>query len=223
MTDLPVVICQTCDRALFRTAAPDYVVYSHNPSDPDDHTPVPVDAPPHWRGRCDFCTTAAAEFVVPARDFTAPNTPNLSSLGNWAACTPCAMLIDSNRWNNVLQRAITAHQQLHGHPVTEHHISALRALHRAVRGAINGAIRRIPPAPPQSAMTVEEARTIVYRRIYGHDQQPPPYREPGTDQGRERLDADCLRLAAMDADVFVLDPEAVATALEIAEQLRWDS
>lgn len=222
MTQLPVVICRTCDRALDRLTTPKGVSFVHAAIDTDDHPPTPVDAPPHWRGRCDFCTTSTAEHVVPTRDFTAPHAPNLNSLGDWAACPMCAMLIESNRWNNLLQRAITAHETLHGHPATEQQISVLRALHRTIRGAITGAIRPIPPAP-EPAMTVEQARTILYQRIYGHDQQPSRHGEPGTEQGQERLDADCLRLAAMDPDAFIADADAVATALEIADQLRWDS
>lgn len=225
MTDnaVPVVICQVCDRSLFRRVTTEFAIYCHGPGDPDDHTPVPIDAPPHWRGRCDFCTTATAEFVVPARDFTAPNTPDASSLGNWAACPTCAMLIESNRWNNLLTRAITAHERLHGHKATEEQVRTVRALYRAVRAAINGAIRPIPTAPATPPpMTAEQARTMLHQRLYGLDSQPPPYREPGTAQGSARLDADCIRLAAMDPAAFVADPEAVATAFEIAEQLGWD-
>lgn len=83
------------------------------------------------------------------------------------------------------------------------------------------------PTPPEPGstpeMTVEQARGVIFRRLYGHDTSPPrSEREPGTELGSERLDADCLRLAAMAAEAFVADPDAVATALEIAEQLGWD-
>ncbi|MBM7771746.1 hypothetical protein JOD54_001950 [Actinokineospora baliensis] len=68
---------------------------------------------------------------------------------------------------------------------------------------------------------VQAACAELHRRLCG-DGKTPPYRDPGTDQGRERLEADLLRLAAMPADEMVADPDAVATLLEIGEHQGWD-
>lgn len=78
------------------------------------------------------------------------------------------------------------------------------------------------PAEDEPAMTPEQARTILYQRLLNPDHPAPRYRDPGTDQGRERLDADCLRLAAMRPLDLAHDPEALATLLEIAEHQHWD-
>ncbi|CRK55451.1 hypothetical protein [Alloactinosynnema sp. L-07] len=219
-----MIICQVCDRSLHRMATASGVSFAHSPIDPDDHPVAPVEAPPHWRGRCDFCTTATAQFIVPASDFTAPNTPAAHSLGDWAACPTCALMIGANRWNILLRRSLSAHEHLHGTTATAKQEHNLRAVHRTLRAAINGPIRPIPPAPippDEPAMRFEQARIVVHQRLYGTE--PPPYREPGSELGAQRLERDCLRLAAMPPEEFAADPDAVATALEIAEQLRWDS
>lgn len=99
-----------------------------------------------------------------------------------------------------------------------------------------------PPTPPKTApdtpdgtVTAESpesgagtdagldaARVELYLRLFGEG-RPPRYRDPGTDQGRERLDADIIRLAAMNQDGMLNDPEAMATLLEISDHQGWDS
>lgn len=146
MTDrpIPVIICQVCDQALHRINSADGMGYIHTTLDPGEHAPVPVQAPPGWRGRCDFCTDTVASFVLPARDFTVPYNPNASSLGDWAVCEWCALLINTNRWNTVLARAIAAHERIHGHPATDEHRTRLRSLYRTLRRNITGTLRPIP-------------------------------------------------------------------------------
>ncbi|SDC25368.1 hypothetical protein [Actinokineospora iranica] len=76
-----------------------------------------------------------------------------------------------------------------------------------------------PGASDEAA--VEAARVELYRRLFGFA-DPPRYREPGTDQVRERLEADMLRLAAMPPADLIADPDAMATLLEISDHQGWD-
>lgn len=67
---------------------------------------------------------------------------------------------------------------------------------------------------------LDAAREKLFR--YFQTGPRPPWREPGNDKGCEQMDADVLRLASMGAADLYLDPEAVATLLEIAAYQGWD-
>ncbi|SFO83002.1 hypothetical protein SAMN05421810_101100 [Amycolatopsis arida] len=137
------IICKVCDRALNRYVDDDGVTYIHTFNDPTNHEPVPVEAPPDWRGRCDFCSAEKPEFLLPARDFRVPHHDNEMSIGDWAACAFCAMLIDSNRWNELARRAAAGHEKLHGVPPDELRITFVRALYGELRKHISGSLRPI--------------------------------------------------------------------------------
>jgi hypothetical protein len=76
-------------------------------------------------------------------------------------------------------------------------------------------------APPDTALTPEQARGVLYTLITGNTGPPRQHRDPGTDQGQQRMDEDCLRLAAMDPHALITDAEACATLLEIADYQGW--
>lgn len=65
-----------------------------------------------------------------------------------------------------------------------------------------------------------EARAAVYRRFF-HNGEPPPWREPGTEQGRAKMDADVLRFAALAPMEVFNDPEAFAELLELGDFQGW--
>ncbi|GAB3459147.1 hypothetical protein GCM10027436_65220 [Actinophytocola sediminis] len=123
--------------------------YLHTAQDPDDHPVVPRPAPPDWAGgRCDFCNDESPTFVLPVRDFVAPNVPGDVtgwdySQGGWAACTRCAPLIDANRWNALERRWAAAFQQHHGIPPSADAATATRALLRTLRTNISGSLTPI--------------------------------------------------------------------------------
>lgn len=133
-----ITICATCSNAVDLIATEDGITYRHTLSDPDDHPVVPIDAPPGWRGRCDFCNDSAPTHVLPAQDFTIPHAPTHSSLADWAACTQCAALIERNEWNALSRRAAQAFARQHGRPMRPHERASLRALYRRLRAHVRG-------------------------------------------------------------------------------------
>lgn len=66
---------------------------------------------------------------------------------------------------------------------------------------------------------LEAAREKLFR--YFATGTRPQWREPHNDKGREQMDADVLRLAAMTAANLHEDGDAVATLLEIADYQAW--
>jgi Ethanolamine utilization protein EutJ (predicted chaperonin) len=64
------------------------------------------------------------------------------------------------------------------------------------------------------------AREDVYRRFF-HNAEPPPWREPGTEQGRAKMDADVRRFAALAPMEVFNNPEAFAELLELGDFQGW--
>jgi hypothetical protein len=80
--------------------------YFHFRPDDANHVAVPVDpseiAVHH---RCDFCDIEAVEAIVLAETFTMPLPgPPSRSIGNWAACAPCAELVARRHWTALVSR-----------------------------------------------------------------------------------------------------------------------
>jgi hypothetical protein len=145
-------ICETCDRAVDIRATADGVTFTHTIHDPDDHPVVAVPAPPGWSGgRCDFCSAEQPRFVLPARDFAMTDVLDVPaelagwnySKGDWAACEPCALLIQADRWTSLERRSAAEFEKSHGLPRTEEARTATRALHRKLRKNITGSLRPI--------------------------------------------------------------------------------
>ena len=63
---------------------------------------------------CDFCSHPQYAKRYHCADFPmdqSPGFPELRSKGDWLACSKCAVLIDSENWNGLLQHALNAFQK----------------------------------------------------------------------------------------------------------------
>lgn len=145
-------ICKVCSLALDGITDENGVTYSHTLSDAMlgrdiNHDPVPILAPPEWRGHCDFCTGGMPKFVVPARSFTTPSAiPNPLagfSVDDWAACEWCALLIGAGRWQSVVKRAASHFKRTMGFPMPLESRVAAWTLYRKLAENITGPIRPI--------------------------------------------------------------------------------
>lgn len=57
---------------------------------------------------CDFCSSVDVTWAYPAGDFQPdPDLPQASA-GGWAACEPCAELIEAGDWEGLTDRATDA-------------------------------------------------------------------------------------------------------------------
>lgn len=139
------VICQVCSRALDNYVNDDGASFVHPLHVVTDHDPVPVAAPPGWRGKCDFCGELPPEYGLPAQDFrlASPGLLDQMSRGDWAACVECAELINRNRWNALEQRAAEAMSRTHGIPEQGPHRFYLHDMYRRLRKAVSGALHKI--------------------------------------------------------------------------------
>ncbi|WP_134663966.1 hypothetical protein [Amycolatopsis sp. CFH S0078] len=140
------IICKVCNLALDGFTNEDGVTYLHTLSDAMDgkdinHEPVPIQAPPGWRGHCDFCTAGVPKFVVPARDFTTPGSPMGFSTGDWAACETCALLVAAGRWDSLVKRAAKHFERRMHFPMPSKSRSAVRRLYYKLAANITGPIR----------------------------------------------------------------------------------
>ncbi|WP_026424685.1 hypothetical protein [Actinokineospora inagensis] len=150
MTTPEIVICQVCEHALEHYADNDGASYRHTRANgPTDHDPVPVPAPPGWRGQCDFCAEGRPEFVIPVRDFAVMTLPEkdadhtYTSMADWAACSVCALLVESNRWNILLSRAMAARKRRTGESVPDEVLIGMGKIYRLLRDNITGAAKPI--------------------------------------------------------------------------------
>lgn len=109
-----------------------------------EHSPDPVAAPDAWRGVCDFCLADRAEWVLPAKIFTAPVIGHLSA-EDWMACDICAELIEKDQWNRLTQRAVTYIVQRHPELATEtaEVQTSVKAQYRMLRKNITGGLRHL--------------------------------------------------------------------------------
>ncbi|SES49117.1 hypothetical protein [Actinokineospora terrae] len=148
MTDT-TLICKVCDRALLRRTDENGVTFLHPVAlGKVEHEPVPVQAPPGWRGLCDFCTDGHSEFLIPANIFTVPTIPGapigMSDIA-WSACSICTLLVESDRWNTLLNRTAATHERRYGEPMPELARTFVRKLHRKLRANITGSAQPIDP------------------------------------------------------------------------------
>ena len=142
MSDQRVTICRVCRNALDFHLSIDGVEWLHTYGDVldgvADHEPEPERAPEGWRGKCDFCN-ATPDFKVPARTFEM--IAGHHSDGDWAACGPCAFLIERDRWGELLRRAAAGHEKRHGRTMGEAEQAMLKRLYRMLRKNITGSVR----------------------------------------------------------------------------------
>jgi hypothetical protein len=113
----PLIICAVCGFPLDRFTDADGARFVHTPlalatlakRGGVPHNPVPIEAPPGYAGGfCDFCSAQPPLFVLPARDFTFPDSPHQSSNGDWSACAACGELLAGGDWSGLVERAARA-------------------------------------------------------------------------------------------------------------------
>ena len=95
---------------------------------------------------CDFCSAPHPVWVYPARQF-AVTAYAWGSSGGWAACAPCADLVERGDWAALAERAVDANPRLRvavagGITARGLAIEAARQLHALFRQARTGAPRR---------------------------------------------------------------------------------
>ncbi|WP_275293497.1 hypothetical protein [Amycolatopsis sp. La24] len=144
-----VMVCTVCRNVLDIEWSDKGARYIHTRVDAAedlDHAPVPIDAPPGFRGgRCDFCSDGIPAFVLPVRDFVYPDDRSQGSRGDWAACPACATLISRNKWLKVIERVAATHRRRTGSSLPPEARAQIRIRYRALRKNITGPLREIPP------------------------------------------------------------------------------
>lgn len=55
---------------------------------------------------CDFCGHDSPAWDYDCHDFMVIEDPELSSIGGFAACTPCSDMIEADDWDGVLERCV---------------------------------------------------------------------------------------------------------------------
>jgi hypothetical protein len=70
------------------------------------------------REMCDFCGTSPTSRFYACRNFIVPRTKHAvfqhESIGAWAACDRCAVLIDAGHWSQLTDRAFRRFCKKHG-------------------------------------------------------------------------------------------------------------
>jgi hypothetical protein len=103
---------------------------------------------------CDFCSARDPVWVYPAREF-AVAAYGWGSAGGWAACAPCADLIERDDWAALAERTVAANPQVRtaaaGWPQARAlALEAAGQLHRLFRQARTDAARHpLHPGPDQ--------------------------------------------------------------------------
>ena len=72
---------------------------------------------------CDFCSDPHPIHTFEAEDnllmHKAPGFPEMRSRGGWMACEACKAMIDTERWNDLLERSVDAMNEKHSIPRNE--------------------------------------------------------------------------------------------------------
>jgi hypothetical protein len=89
---------------------------------------------------CDFCSDPHPVKTFEAEDdflmaSSTASLPEMHSKGGWMACQPCAAMIESERWEDLLDRAAKAMTAKHALPaaLVKHEIKRSHNLFRAHR------------------------------------------------------------------------------------------
>jgi hypothetical protein len=144
MTEPENRACAVCARVLnyvtkFGPEEKEGWVHETPLSAPLDHPPVPVPLDKvAVQMVCDFCYGEPVTHVVPARSFDMPITG--TSVGDWSACTPCAELIQRNRWSAVITRALALAKERYGAPIPGSR-GLLNDVYTRLQAAITGPVR----------------------------------------------------------------------------------
>jgi hypothetical protein len=76
--------------------------------------------PEPGREMCDFCCTSPTARLYACRNFVVPRTKHAvfrhESIGAWAACDRCAVLIGAGHWSQLTDRAVYRFMKKYGVP-----------------------------------------------------------------------------------------------------------
>ena len=79
--------------------------------------------PEPGRPICDFCASSATSRLYACHNFVVPRTKHAvfqhESIGAWAACDSCAVLIDAGHWTQLTDRALRRFARIHDVPRSE--------------------------------------------------------------------------------------------------------
>lgn len=89
---------------------------------------------------CDFCHTPRPEWSVPANSFTVLGG---TSVGDWCACSGCALLVQMSQWDKLLARVLDSWAKLHTQPMTPVMIEILRLTYGKLQANIKGPIYKL--------------------------------------------------------------------------------
>jgi hypothetical protein len=135
------VICKVCNRRLNNYTDDEGASYVHPSGVMVLHEPEPIEAPPGWRGECDFCSGGEPVSVLPVDDFRLPQMSNHMSLGDWAVCGPCGVLIESEMWASLVNRVARKAAERRAVPADLVLVFTLTRLFQAVRKHRRGPLR----------------------------------------------------------------------------------
>lgn len=136
-------MCAVCGRVLDYADGQGWM-HSLQDQRSEDHpaVPVPFDSVP-MRGRCDFCNLDYPTMIIPARNFEI--MPGHMSNGDWGACDICCALIEGNRWNRLIDRAVQTTNS--AGPMTQDQLrQSLAHLYKALRKNITGSPKPLEQA-----------------------------------------------------------------------------
>jgi hypothetical protein len=160
MRDTKARVCAVCARVLdykepgtAGILGPDHAeegwLHLHNP---DGHLAVPV-MPDEVKvnGFCDFCSDPAPSLELPARDFKLPVAAGgTASRGHWSCCGACAVLIEKDEWDRIVERAMQTFARINGVRPNRTARRATEALYDELRKHVTGPVRPLTWPPTRT-------------------------------------------------------------------------
>jgi hypothetical protein len=117
---IPEWVCGTCRRPVGTYTDDGVITAFLHPFDVVDDHPVIAVRTEETGGEvvttCDFCSEASPRWVYPCHDFDA--LPGQHSVGAWAACERCHLLIEQARWRKLVTRALVGQRRDRNDPAT---------------------------------------------------------------------------------------------------------
>ena len=90
---------------------------------------------------CDFCTGPDPTWEYPCQDFQ--SSPFATSLGSWAACEACALLIEAGDWDELRDRALAGAPKIPSiAPDDPRSLTIMAEIHQEFRANRNGERKR---------------------------------------------------------------------------------
>lgn len=134
-----VHVCRTCKRVLDEDSRLGFRHTVQDASTDHEADPVPYAEMFDVKGRCDFCNLDHPDFVLPVRDYLV--APGHMNQGDWAACTPCAALIERDQWSALIRRVVTLTLEHHPERDSREVEVGVNRVYRLLRKNIAGSLR----------------------------------------------------------------------------------